>query len=159
MHPRVLRELADEVAMPLFIISKKTWQSEESRRPGELQTSQCHLCARQDHGAESPGNYAKGTVKTKRWLVPQGSVVGPILFNIFVSDMDSGIKCTLNKFADNTKLCGATDTLARSDAIQRDLDRLDSWDCENLMKFNKSKHKVLHPGLEIPDTPRGWAVR
>lgn len=38
--------------------------------------------------------------------VPEGSVLGPMLVNIFVSGMDSGTKGTLNKFADGTELCG-----------------------------------------------------
>ena len=66
-------------------------------------------------------------------------VLGPVLFN-----MDSGIKSTPSKFADDTKLSGAADRLEGMDAMQRDVDRIQKWACANLIKFNKVKCKVLH---------------
>ncbi|GAB0176841.1 triadin [Grus japonensis] len=81
--------------------------------------------------------------------VPQGLVLGPVLFNIFVGDMDSEIECTLSKFANNTKLCGTVNMLEGRDAIQRDLDRLDRAH-ENYMKLNNAKCKVLHVGRGNP---------
>ncbi|PKU48925.1 usherin [Limosa lapponica baueri] len=53
----------------------------------------------------------------------------------YLSDMDSGIECTLSKFVKDTKLCGAVNMLEGRDGIQRDVDRLESPEIQ------------LHPGL------------
>ena len=59
-----------------------------------------------------------------KWC-PQALVLRPILFKILINYTDSGIVCTLSKFADETKLWDAADTSEGQDAIQRDLERLE----------------------------------
>ncbi|KAJ7421304.1 rna-directed dna polymerase from mobile element jockey-like [Willisornis vidua] len=76
--------------------------------------------------------------------VPQGSVVGPGQLNIFVGDTDSSIKCTLGKFAGDTKLSDMIDTPERRNVIQRSLARLEKWACASIMKFSKASCKILH---------------
>ena len=51
---------------------------------------------------------------------------------------------------DDNKLSGAVDSLEGRDDIQRDLDRPESWAYVNLIKFDKTKYKVLNLGWDNP---------
>ncbi|KAJ7413294.1 hypothetical protein WISP_92145 [Willisornis vidua] len=65
-------------------------------------------------------------------------------------DKDKGIKCTLSKFPDGTKLSGVVDTPEGQHAIHRDLDKLKKWIHGNLMMLNVTKCKVLYLSQDKP---------
>ncbi|CAM4587742.1 unnamed protein product [Lepidochelys kempii] len=77
--------------------------------------------------------------------VPQGSVLGPILFNLFITDLGTKSGSVLIiKFADDTKLGGIANLEKDQEIIQEDLDDLVNWSNNNRMKFNCEKYKVMH---------------
>ena len=76
--------------------------------------------------------------------VPQGSVLGPILFMIFINDLPEHIKSKVRLFADDTAVYLAVSNLEHAQILQEDLDRLAKWSLEWDMEFNPSKCIVIH---------------
>ena len=85
--------------------------------------------------------------------VPQGSVLGPVLFLIYINDLLVGITSCGKLFADDSKLfrrLRKSSSLADQEALQEDLIKLQEWSRTWLLKFNESKCKVMHIGRSNP---------
>ena len=98
--------------------------------------------------------------------VPQGSVLGPILFLIYINDLDDSITSNVLKFADDTKLFRKVNTDGDKQHLQNDLDRLMKWSEKWQMLFNFGKCKCLHTGhrnlnvnYRMGDTVLGTTVK
>ena len=78
--------------------------------------------------------------------VPQGSVLGPTLFLIYINDIDDGVTSTILKFADDTKIMRRVASVEDACELQEDLSRMYDWSVEWQMLFNASKCRVMHVG-------------
>lgn len=78
--------------------------------------------------------------------VPQGSVLGPQLFTIYINDLEEGTKCNISKFADDTKMGGKVGDEEDRKSLQKDIDKLGEWATTWQMKFNTNKCEVIHFG-------------
>lgn len=80
--------------------------------------------------------------------VPQGSILGHVLLNIFINDLDAESEGILDKFADDTKLGGAAEALEGREAPQREFDKSEDWAITNHMNFSEGKCWILHLGWD-----------
>ena len=78
--------------------------------------------------------------------VPQGSVLGPILFLVYINDLEEGVTGNILKFADDTKLFTKTKEIGEKKNLQDDIDKLVKWSEKWQMLFNFGKCKCLHIG-------------
>jgi hypothetical protein len=82
--------------------------------------------------------------------VPQGSVLGPLLFLAYVNDIWRNIDSTIRLFADDCIIYREVNNNNNKENLQTDLNRLEKWTVENAMKINPTKSKVvLSRGLEL----------
>ena len=86
--------------------------------------------------------------------VPQGSVLGPILFLIYINDLPKCVECPVCLFADDSKIYCRTprigsnkpELIGSQNKLQKDLDELHSWTNKWKMKFNVEKCKIMYLG-------------
>lgn len=81
--------------------------------------------------------------------VPQGTVLGPVLFLIFILDINNGIHSGVSSFADDTRITGPVRTPKDVDVLQCDLFKLYNWQSTNNMLFNDNKFEVLRYGKNM----------
>ena len=78
--------------------------------------------------------------------IPQGSVLGPLMFVIFINDLPDAVSSTIKIFADDTKMYRQVNCDEDRKMLQNDINKLHEWAYTWQLRFNASKCKVMHKG-------------
>ena len=74
--------------------------------------------------------------------VPQGSILGPLFFLVYINDLTADLKCNVKLFADDTSLFTAVeDSSTAANDMNRDLELISQWTCDLKMSFNPDPHE------------------
>jgi len=76
--------------------------------------------------------------------VPQGSVLGPILFLIYINEIDVTVACKVLKFADDTKIYRVVNSQEDIESLRNDLKNLVKWSVDWQMLFNTDMQDYTH---------------
>lgn len=78
--------------------------------------------------------------------VPQGSILGPLLFIVYIDDISDNLENICKLYADDTKLIANMNTIDAYSKLQSDIDKIFKWSSEWLIKLNNGKCKLMHFG-------------
>ena len=78
--------------------------------------------------------------------IPQGSVLGPVLFVLYINDLPDVVENEVYLFADDTKIYSQINNVTDAQSLQSDLSKLHDWSEKWLLMFHPEKCKVLHLG-------------
>ena len=97
-------------------------------------------------------------------IVPQSTVLGPLLFLVYINDLPSCVKSSTHIFAGDCLLYKCINSSADSKALQEDLDYLQQWEKDWQMKFNPGKCEVIpisnkRKVVDSEDTIHGQILR